>query len=379
MNKHRLHTPGPTPIPPEVAAAMAQPLDYHRTDLFRAIVREVEENARYVIGTTADVAILASTGTGALECAVVNLFSQGDKVVAVQSGKFGERWVEIARAYGLEVVVIDLEWGQSVDPVVVKRTLNEHPDAKAVLSTLCETSTGALHDIRALGRIVRAKDRLLVTDAVSALGADELRMDEWLVDAVVSCSQKGLMTPPGIGLCALGERALEASKSSTLPKYYFDFEKYRANLEKETTPFTPAISLWYGLHAALKMMRDEGIDNVFARHARMGEASRSAAKALGLLLFPQHPANTLTSIRLPEGVDGRALLKRIRGEYGFVFAGGQDHLAGKIVRIAHLGWMDDFDMIASIAALERGLNDIGFHAPLGAGVAAAQSSLASPS
>ena len=377
MIKRRLYTPGPTPIPPEAALAMAQPIDYHRSEEFRRIVGEIEDGLRYVYQTTSDVAVLASSGTGAMECAVVNLFSPGDTVIGIRSGKFGERWGELATAYGLDFVPIDLEWGQSVEPETVRRTLDAHPRAKGVLATLCETSTGALHDIESLGKIIESRDALLVVDAVSALGADEIRMDAWRVDALVSCSQKGLMTPPGLGFCSFGERALEASKTSRLPKYYFSYAKAIKSLGQNETPYTPAVSLLYGLHTALGMIRAEGIEAVWNRHARMARATVAAVKALGLTLFPTRPANTLTSIRVPEGFDGKALVRRIRSEQGAVFAGGQDHLAGKIVRIAHLGWMDDYDALVAVAALERGLLDSGWRVPAGVGVAAAQAALAS--
>lgn len=377
MKKRRLYTPGPTPIPPESALAMAQPIDYHRSEEFRRIVGEVQEGLRYVCQTESDVAVFAASGTGAMECAIVNLFSPGDTVVGVRSGKFGERWGELAAAYGLEFVPVDCEWGESVEPEAVRRRLDAHPRAKAVLATLCETSTGALHDIRALGDITASREVLLVVDAISALGADEIRMDAWKVDALVACSQKGLMTPPGLSFCAFGERALKASKSSRLPKYYFSYAAALKSLRQNETPFTPAVSLLYGLHAALRAIRAEGLEAVWARHARMAKATVAAAKALGLVLFPTCPANTLTAIRVPEGIDGKALVRRIRLEQGAIFAGGQDRLAGKIIRIAHLGWMDDYDALVAVAALERGLLDSGWQVPAGIGVAAAQEVLAS--
>ena len=375
MNKFRLYTAGPTPIPPDATLAMARPIEYHRSEGFREVVRDIEANLQYVCQTSADIAILASTGTGAMECALVNLFSPRDEVIAIRSGKFGERWAEIASAYGLNVLPIDLEWGTSIDPAQVQSALNAHPHARGVLSTLCETSTGTLHDVRSLAKITRSRDVLLVCDAVSALGADEMRMDDWGIDALVSCSQKGLMTPPGLGLCAFGERALKASESARLPRYYFDFKKYRSNLAKGETPFTPAISLLVGLQTALARIREESIDNVLARHARMADATRKAAAALGLSLFSKSPANTVTAVNLPDGFDGKALVKRIRERHNVVFAGGQGHVAGKIVRIAHLGWMDDYDAVVAVAALERGLLECGYGVSMGAGVSAAQAAL----
>jgi len=376
--KRRLYTPGPTPIPPEAVLAMAQPIEYHRSQEFRALVRRVRENLRYVWCTESEVAILAASGTGAMEFAIVNLFSPGDTVAGIRGGKFGERWGDIATAYGLAYVPIDVEWGTSPDAEEVASVLDAHPGAKALLTTLCETSTGALQDICAYSDVTQERGTLLVVDAVSALGADEIRMDAWGVDALVSCSQKGLMTPPGLAFCALSERARQASERSTLPKHYFSYAKALKNQAKDETPFTPAISLLYGLDAALTAMREEGIENVWARHARLAHATRAGAKALGLPLFAAHPANALTSIRLPDDCDGAALVRHIRNAHGAIFAGGQEHLAGRIVRIAHLGWMDNYDVLTALGALECGMRDVGMDIRLGAGVAAVLEALSQP-
>lgn len=376
MTKRRLYTPGPTRIPPAAALAMAQPIDYHRGEAAAALFRRCADSLKTVFQTDAEVAVLTSSGTGAMEAAVVNLLSPGDKVVVVESGKFGERWGEIADAYRLDIVRVAVEWGESVDPAAVERELRGHADARALFATLCETSTGALHDIRSLAALTQVRDTLLVVDAVSALGADEIRMDAWGVDALVSCSQKGLMTPPGLAFVGLGPRAVEASLSATLPKFYFDYGKYVASLTKNTTPYTPAISLLYGLDAALAGMVREGMDAIYTRHARMAHATREGVKALGLALFARVPANTLTSIRLPDGFDGKDLLRRLREDHGMVFAGGQAGLAGRVVRIAHLGWMDDYDALTAVAALERGLVEAGHEVSVGSGVQAAQQAFA---
>jgi aspartate aminotransferase-like enzyme len=377
MRKHRLYSPGPTPIPPEVLVAMSKPIDYHRSEDFRSVLRETAELLQYAFQTERDVALLTASGTGAMECALVNLFSPGDEVIGVRSGKFGERWAEMANALGLRFHPLDVEWGGSVSPALVEQALGEHPGAKGVLTTLCETSTGALHDIRAIGELLRERDALLVTDAVSALGADEMHMDAWGVDALVSASQKGLMTPPGLAFCAFSERAERVAATARLPRYYFDLQRAVQDLARNETPFTPAVSLVYGLRQALGMIRDEGIEQVWARHSRMARATREGAKALGLSVFPARPANTVTAVRLPERVDGRAVLRVLRRDHGVVFVGGQDRLSGRIVRIAHLGWMDDYDALVAVAALERGLRESGLSVPLGAGVAAAQGELAS--
>lgn len=372
MKKNLIFTPGPTPIPPEALLAMAQPIDYHRSNATTALIKDVLEKLKHVFQTENDVLFLTSSGTGAMEGAVSNLLSRGDKAIVIRSGKFGERWGEICTTYGIEVIPIDVTWGNSVEPDIVESALAEHTDVKAVFATLCETSTGVLHDIEALARLTRIRPTLLVVDAVSALGADDLQMDNWDVDVVVSCSQKGLMTPPGLAFAALNQRAWNAVERSDLPKYYLDFRKaYESGLEG-SVPYTPAVTLLTALQHALNRICAEGIQPTIDRHNRLALATRSAIKALGLPLFAASPANTLTSIRLPEGIDGKALINLMRDTYGITYAGGQSQLSGKIVRIAHLGWMNENDVIVAISAFERGLVEIGHDIPLGAGVSAAQ-------
>ena len=372
MKKRWLFTPGPTPIPPEALLAMAHPIDYHRSDAAVTVIKDILEKLKHVFQTENDILFLTSSGTGAMEGAVANLLSRGDKVIVVRSGKFGERWSEICTAYGVEVVPIDVTWGNSVEPRTVEALLTQHPDVKAVFATLCETSTGALHDIEALAGLTRIRPTLLVVDAVSALGADDLQMDNWGVDVVVSCSQKGLMTPPGLAFAALNQRAWDAIERSDLPKYYFDFRKaYESGLQG-SVPYTPAVTLLTALQCALNRICEEGIRNTIARHSLMAAATRSAVKALGLPLFAASPANTLTSIRLPAEIDGKAFINLMRDTHGITYAGGQSQLSGKIVRIAHLGWMNENDVIVAVSAFERGLAEIGYDISLGAGVSAAQ-------
>lgn len=372
MKKNLLFTPGPTPVPPEALLAMAQPIDYHRSDAAVALIKDVLEKLKHVFQTENDVLFLTSSGTGAMEGAVANLLSRDDKVIVIRSGKFGERWSEICTAYGVEVIPIDVTWGDSVEPQTVETLLTEHPDVKAVCATLCETSTGALHDIEALAALTRVRPTLLVVDAVSALAADDLQMDNWGVDVVVSCSQKGLMTPPGLAFAALNQRAWDAIACSDLPKYYFDFRKaYESGLEG-SVPYTPAITLLTALQCALNRICAEGIRNTLDRHNRLATATRSAIKVLGLPLFASSPANTLTSIRLPSEIDGKAFINLMRDTYGITYAGGQSQLSGKIVRIAHLGWMNENDAIVAISAFERGLVEVGYNVSFGAGVTAAQ-------
>lgn len=372
MKKGYLFTPGPTPIPSEALLAMAQPIDYHRSEDAIALIKDVLDKLKHVFQTENDVLFLTSSGTGAMDGAVSNLLSHGDKVLVIRSGKFGERWSEICNAYGVKVIPIDVEWGNSIAPEIVEDHLTSNPEIKVVYSTLCETSTGALHDIQTLAQITQSTPTLLVVDAVSALGADDLQMDNWGIDVVVSCSQKGLMTPPGLAFVALNSRAWEAVKNSNLPKYYFDFRKAHKSGLEGSVPYTPAITLLTALQCALNRIYEEGIHNTIARHQQMACATRSAIKAIGLPLFASSPANTLTSIRLPEEVDGKAFVKMMREEYGITYAGGQGELSGKIVRIAHLGWMNENDVIVAISAFERGLAKIGYDFAFGASVTAAQ-------
>ncbi len=372
MKKSYLFTPGPTPIPPDALLAMAQPIDYHRSEDTVALIKDVLDKLKHVFQTENDVLFLTSSGTGAMEGAVANLLCRGDKVLVIRSGKFGERWAEICEAYGVEIIPIDVTWGDSVPPEIVESELTANPDVKAVFATLCETSTGALHDIEALARLTQSHPTLLVVDAVSALGADDLQMDNWGVDVVVSCSQKGLMTPPGLAFAALNGRAWKAVEQSDLPKYYLDFRKAHQRGLEGSVPYTPAITLLIGLQYALNHIWAEDIRNTISRHNRLAMATRSAVKAIGLPLFATSPANTLTSIRLPEEIDGKAFVKMMREKHGITYAGGQGELGGKIVRIAHLGWMNENDVIVAISAFERGLAEIGYDVPLGAGVTAAQ-------
>ena len=372
MKKKWLFTPGPTPIPPEALLAMAQPIDYHRSEDTVALIKDVLEKLKHVFQTENDVLFLTSSGTGGMEGAVANLLSRGDKVIVIRSGKFGERWGDICTAFGVEIIPIDVTYGNPVDPQAVETLLTQHPDVKAVYATLCETSTGVLHDIEALARLTRERPTLLIVDAVSGLGADDLQMDNWGVDVVVSCAQKGLMTPPGLSVVALNQRAWDAVERSDLPKYYFDFRKaYETGLQG-SVPYTPAVTLLTALQCALNRICEEGIRRTIARHSRLATATRSAVKALGLSLFATSPANTVTAIRLPSEIDGKAFINLMLDEYGITYAGGQSQLSGKIVRIAHLGWMNENDVIVAIAAFARGLVEIGYDVPLGAGVTAVQ-------
>jgi aspartate aminotransferase-like enzyme len=375
--KPYLLAPGPTPVPPEVLAAVAQPLIHHRTPAFAAVLGEVQEGLRELFGTTQDVLVLAASGTGAMEGAVSNLLSPGDAVVVVNGGKFGERWTKICRAYGVVVHEIAVEWGRAVEPAAVAAALDAHPEARAVFVQASETSTCALHPVPALAEITRARETLLVVDGITAVGVLPLPMDQLGIDVLVTGSQKALMLPPGLAFVALSPRAWAAAERARLPRFYFDFVRERRGVAERSTAWTPAISLIQGLRVALRMLRTEGWANVYARHARLARATRAGAAALGLsLLAPDAPSPAATAICVPAGVDGGALVRYLRDRMQVTFAGGQDRLKGRIVRIAHLGWVGAFDVVVALGALEMALRHFGVAVELGRGVGAAEAVLA---
>ncbi|MEK7680168.1 MAG: alanine--glyoxylate aminotransferase family protein [Deltaproteobacteria bacterium] len=304
---------------------------------------------------------------------MTNLYSPGDEVIVVNGGKFGERWGKIAEAYGLKVNWLNVEWGTSVDPAYVKKLLDEKPGVKAVLVQASETSTTAAHPVKELAALTKDRDCLLIVDGITAVGVFDLPMDGWGIDVLVSGSQKAFMLPPGLAFAALSEKAWKFQERSKCPRFYFDFKKERKNLKDDTTAYTPAISLITGLRESLRLIHDEGLPNVFKRHDRLARATRAAALALGLkLLAPVSPSNAATGIFVPEGVDGGKLVKYIRDELGVTLAGGQDHLKGRILRVAHLGYIDTFDIIIAVSAIEMGLSKFGHKVSLGKGVAAAE-------
>jgi len=373
MRKNYLLTPGPTPLPPQVSEALGRPIIHHRTPQFQAILKEVAGGLKYVFQTKNDCFILASSGTGAMEAAVCNLLSPGDSVITVQGGKFGERWTGIAQAYGINTEVIDVKWGEAVFPSEIEKRLKANPKIKAVFTTLCETSTGAASDIEAIGRKVKDSAAVLVVDAISGLGAIDLKTDDWSVDVVVSGSQKGLMLPPGLGFISISPKAAKLIESSKCPKYYFDLKEAKKALDKTDTPFTPAIGLIIALNEALKMMKQDGLENIFARHKKMADATRAAIKALGLELFaPRAASDVVTAVVVPAGIDGEKLVKTMRDTYGVTIAGGQAELKGKVFRIAHMGHIEEFDIIACISCLEKVLSQMGYKFSLGVGVKAAE-------
>jgi aspartate aminotransferase-like enzyme len=373
MRKNYLLTPGPTPLPPQVSEAMARPIIHHRTPQFQAILKEATEGLKYIFQTKNDVFILTSSGTGAMEAAVVNLLSSGDTALTVQGGKFGERWSEICQAYAITAEVIDVEWGKAVEPKEIEKRLKANPKIKAVFTTLCETSTGVTNDIEAIGKVVKDTSAVLVVDAISGLGAIPLATDTWFCDLVVSGSQKGLMLPPGLGFISVSPKAWKIIEAAKSPKYYFDLKAAKKALDQTDTPFTPAITLIIALVEALNMLKDDSIEKIFLRHKKMADATRQAVKALGLELFaPSAASDVVTAVKSPIGIDGEKLVKTMRDNYGVTIAGGQAELKGKVFRIAHMGYIEEFDIIAGIACLEKVLKQMGYNCALGEGIRAAQ-------
>jgi aspartate aminotransferase-like enzyme len=374
MIKKQLFSPGPTPVPERVLLAMAGPVMHHRDPGYEVLFQEVREGLKYVFQTKQEVLVLASSGTGAMEAAVCNTLSRGDEALVIRGGKFGERWAEICEAYGVTVTNIDVTWGQAVDPGLIKKALDAKPAIKAVLVQASETSTGVMHPIKEIADIVKGRaGTILIVDAISALGVSDLPMDQWGIDVLVSGSQKAFMLPPGLAFVALSTKAWGFAEKSNLPKFYFNLKEELAVAQKNQSQFTPAISLVVGLREALKMLKEEGLENVFKRHEKLAQATREAVKALGLeLLAPTAPSNALTAIKAPEGVDGKKLKKNFEEQFGLIIAGGQSQLKGKIIRIAHIGYFQPLDIIQAVSTLELVLKGLGYPVKLGAGLKVAE-------
>lgn len=358
-----LRVPGPTPIPARVLAEMARPMINHRGPEFAAILRRITTRLQYFFQTASPVLTFPASGTGGQEAAIANLFSPGDHVIALSIGNFGERLATIARKFGLKVTKVDFPWGEAADPKVVATHLQANAPYKGVLVTHNETSTGVLNDLEALSKVIREHnpDALIVVDAVSSLGCVPLEMDPWDIDVVLTGSQKGWMIPPGLMMIGVGPRAWEANQTAKLPRFYFDWALARKNMEKWQHPTTPPISLFYALDVALEMMLEEGRDTIFERHQQAGDYVRGRAKALGLQLLANHSraSNTVTAIAMPENIDTKALLKVLREQDHVVFAGGQAHLDGKLIRVGHLGDFKQQDLVEAMDRLEVRLSELG--------------------
>lgn len=362
-----LRIPGPTPVPPEVLEVCARPMINHRGPEFAVILDRVTKRVKEVFLTQNDVYILTTSGTGVMETAVVNTLSPGDRVLAISGGAFGDRFANIAKTYGADVSRLDVEWGKAADPDDVRRALAADAAIKAVLIVHNETSTGVTNPLAEIAKVVREFDKLLLVDAISSLSAVPVRTDEWGLDFVVSASQKGWMVPPALAMVSVSPRAWEAHAKAKMPRYYFDVTTAKDYLERGQTPWTPAVSVFYGLDFALGMMAKEGLENIFARHRRIGQFTRDGVKSLGLELFADErfASDTVTAVKVPEGVDGKALGKLCREEYDLVMAGGQAKLAGKIFRIGHLGFVSQEDVKAALDVLAKALPRAGFAVPAG--------------
>lgn len=374
MLKRYLLAPGPTPVPSEALLAMAMPIIHHRSPDFIPVLDTAKKGLQWLYQTKNDVLILCSTGTGGMVGSVNNFFSPGDKALVINAGNFGERWTKICKAYGLDVKEIAYEWGYAAKPEDVEKALKEDPSIKGVFVQASETSTGVYHDIKALASVVKKyENTIFVVDAISALVAHDLRMDEWGIDVLIGGSQKGLMLPPGLAFAGISDKAWRFSESAKCPRFYFNFKKERENLTKNQTNFTSPVTLIIGLNECLKLLQKEGLENAFERHRRLAHATREAVRAIGLGFFSQEShSNSVTAINAPKGFDGQEIYKNLRVKYGITAAGGQGQAKGKIFRIAHLGYADTFDIITAIAGVEMVLKGMGYPVKLGTGVSVAQ-------
>ncbi len=363
-----LRIPGPTPCPPDVLAAAAGEMINHRGPEFAELQERLTNGIQPFFGTDQEILLITASGTGAMEAAIVNTLSVGDKALCVTVGSFGDRFGTIAERYGAEVTRSDIEWGEAATPELVAELIQQD-EYDALLITHNETSTGVTNPIGEIAAAVReVADPLIIVDAVSSLGSIEMRMDDWGLDAVVTASQKGWLSPPGIAMAALSERGWEAAKCSTMPSFYFDLTTHHDYAERGQPPWTPALPTMYAMDAALPMLIAEGPEAIYARHHRFASWTRSAAKALGLELLAQerYASDTVTAIKVPEGITGSAVSKRLREEHDVVIAGGQGKLAASIWRIGHLGYLDESEFAACFSALQQALVAEGFSAAEGA-------------
>jgi len=374
--KQILMTAGPTPVPPQVLAKMAEPVLYHRAPAGVELYERVLKRLPDVFRTDNDVLLFAASGSGAMDSAVANLVRPGTKVLACAAGKFGERWIELCEAYGANLVRYEPGWGQRLDPQEIARLLEANAGIEVVFATLSETSTGVVHDIEAIAPVVRERGALLAIDAVSGLGAAKLEQDAWGVDVVVAGSQKALMIPPGLAFASVSQRALDAAAAKPGGRYYFDWVQTAKQQRKDppNSPFTPPVTLLAALDVSLGMIDQEGIENTWERHALLARATRAGAAALGLELYgdPDEKANVVTAVALPETIDGKQVPKILRDSYGITANGGQAQLSGKILRIAHCGYFGGFDVLTALSGLEMTLAQLGHEVEQGAGVGAAQ-------
>jgi serine---pyruvate transaminase len=376
MQKLRILTPGPTMMPPEVIAEMSRPMDHHRTPEHRKMLQVITEHLQYVYQTRGTCLTITGSGTAAMESAITAVCNPGGKALVTRNGKFSARWAKICGLYGIEHTICDLDWGCGAKAEHVADAIARDRRINTIVVTHSETSTAALSDLEAIANITRTRDCLLVVDGITSVGALPVKMDDWGVDLMVTSSQKALMTPPGLGMVAVSDRAWRRIESFDPPACYLSLKAYRKSLATDDSPYTPAITLMMGLRRALEMIREEGIEKIWARTARLARATRAAVEAMGLKSFPQDPVDSLTAICLPEGFDVPGLRKRLREGYGIIIAGGQDQLQGKIIRVNHMGYVDETDTLGFIGALELTLLSMGHQFTPGAGVTAAVEAIA---
>ncbi len=372
MQKIRLMSPGPTMVPPEVTAEMSRPMGHHRSDWFRDILHQVTNDLQYIFQTAGQCLLVTGSGTAAMEAAIASTCMPGQKALVSRNGKFSGRWADLVQAIGCELVPLDLEWGQGAQADQVAALLDQHPDLKTVIITHSETTTAARSDLEAIAAVTRQRDDLLlVVDGITSIGAIPFKMDEWGVDLAVTGSQKALMTPPGLGVVAVGPKAWQRIESASPPTFYLDLKAYRKAAETDDTPYTPAITLTMGLRKALEMIRAEGLENIWQRTTALARATRAAAQAMGLKVFAQHPVDSLTAIAFPDTVDVAAFQQKMRDDMGIIVSGGQGPLKNKIIRVNHMGYVDETDTLATIAAMELTLARLAHKFPPAAGTNAA--------
>ncbi len=372
MKKPRLMTPGPAPVPEDVLLELARPVIHHRSAEAKQVIVDAIAGLKYVFQTKGDVLIFTASGTGAAEAAIINTVPRGKKCIVLNAGYFADRWVKVCKPYGIEAVSIDTEWGQAVDPVQVENALKQHPDAVMVVGTLSETSTGTGHPVDAIGKVVAKTDAVFMVDGISGVGAMECRTDEWGIDLLVVGSQKALMLPPGLSFVSVSPKAWAKIDACPTVSFYFDMKLARKKMAEFDTPFTPAHTLILALNASLKRIKAEGIENVWNRHRIMSEACQAGVQALGLELYSARPAEGLTVFRIPDGLKDSEIRGKLFDRFGITTVGGQDKLKGKILRIGHMGYMDELDVISGIAALEMTLSELGYDVEPGRGVTAVQ-------
>ncbi len=372
MKKLRLFTPGPTMVPEEVLLEMARPMEHHRTAFYREMHKEVHELLQYLFQTKASCLLFTGSGTSAMEAAIVGCCPPGHKALVIQNGKFAERWVKVCATFHIDHAALDIQWGHGAKPADITKAMDADPKIDTVIVVHSETSTTALSDVQGIARVTGQRGALLIVDGITAVGALPVKMDEWGIDVYVTGSQKALMLPPGLGFAAVNERAWERVDSGKTPTLYNDLKAYRKSLETFDAPYTPALTLVRGLRHVLRGIKERGLEEIWAEAALLARATRAALEAMGLKVFPVDPVDSVTAVLLPEGVDDAALRKTMRDKFGFQIAGGQGDLKGKIIRFSHMGYVDAFDTLGAISALELTLAGQGFPVTIGSGIVAAQ-------